>query len=191
MRRLPGLILIIQLLITTGCSQKLIHVSYPEKFEGLTQLVLASETKNVSFVEDVTKRILGIFPSSASVQVNSNVTFDFYLDFETDGYEISFTEDQKTMNFLAPPIRVKKPVINSSTVSYPDKGMLVNEEKEAVKILENLTERFQLEGQSALQEAHVIDKCKEKLEEYLRGLCSQFGYAQVEIIEISFYRAGL
>ena len=95
------------------------------------------------------------------------------------------------MNFLAPPIRVKNPVINRSTVSYPDKGILVNEEKEAVKILENLAERFNLEGQSALQEEHVIDKCEEQLHEYLRGLCEQFGYYQVEEIIISFYRGEL
>ncbi|MBN2461874.1 MAG: hypothetical protein JXB60_09745 [Candidatus Cloacimonetes bacterium] len=182
-------ILMVLLLIITGnsCTRKIVQMSYPEKFEGLTQLVLASETKNVTFTEEVTKRILGIFPSTATVQVNSNVTFDYYLDFEKDGYQITFEEEEKVMHFTAPPIRVKKPVINSSSVSYPDRAILVNEEKEAIKILEHLTDRFIEEGKKSLEQPHIREKCQEKLQQYLLGLCQELGYLKVETVDINFY----
>lgn len=166
-----------------SCSTRVIQKSFPEKFEGLTQLVLASQTRNVTFTETVKKRVLGIFVSKAQVKVHSNVTFDFYLDFEKDGYKIELDEDEKSMTFLAPPIRVKKPIINSSTVSYPETGILVNEDKEAVKILENLTDRFIAEGTALLNEQRVMDMCTEKLSEFLEGLCTEFGY-KVETINI-------
>jgi len=171
-----------------SCSTRVIQKSFPEKFEGLTQLVLASQTRNVTFTETVKKRALGIFVSKAKVQVHSNVTFDFYLDFEKDGYKIELSEDSKQMNFSAPPIRVKKPVINSSTVSYPETGLLVNEDKEAINILENLTDRFIAEGQTLLSEQRVIDMCNEKLTDYLDGLCKELGY-QVDAININFYES--
>lgn len=60
-------------------------------------------------------------------------------------------------------------------------------EKEAVKILENLTNRFISKGKALLNEQRVMDKCTEKLTEYLEGLCTEFGY-KVEKIDIRFYK---
>lgn len=172
-------------LALASCSRHMVHVTYPEKFEGLTQLVLASQTTTVSFVEDVSKSLLAIFRSHAQVKVVSSVTYDFYLDFEKDGYDTQLDRKNQILHFEAPPIRVKKPVVHESTVSFPETGIFVNENKEAVKILEQLTERFITEGEVFLEEERVKNKCHEKLEEYLAGLCNEFGY-DVESIEVTF-----
>ena len=173
-------------LLLLSCSQnKIIHLNFTEKFEGLTQLVLASQTTNVDFTEDVSKRLLGVFASHAKVKVISNVTFDFYLDFQDDGYDAKLDKKQKTLYFSAPPIRVKKPVINASTVSYPETGLLVNEPAEAVKILESLTDRFIEEGRALLTEEKVQAMCTQKLQEYLLGLCSELGY-KVNKVKVTF-----
>lgn len=158
----------------------------PEKFEGLTQLVLASQTQNISFTETLKKRAFVVFASKALVQVESNVTFDFYMDFEKDGYQIKLNDDKTVLHVTAPPIRVKKPVINKSVVSYPQRGILVNEEKEAVAILEDLTERFIREGEKLLEEDRVKTKCNEKLTEYLLGMSKEMGYNKVEKIDIKY-----
>ena len=174
-------------IIVVSCSGRMVKkVSYPEKFEGLTQLVLASQTKNITFVEDVSKSILAIFKSEAKVQVTSNVTYDFYIDFEKDGYTMNFSENGEELNFSAPQIRVKKPVINNSSVSYPATGLLVNEDREAVMILESLTERFIQEGEEMLNEPKVMNMCEEKLKTYLMGVCNKFGYAKVKTVNITF-----
>ncbi len=168
------------------CSKSVVKMDAPEKFEGLTQLVLASQTQNISFTETLKKRAFVVFASKAVVQVESNVTFDFYMDFEKDGYKIKLSDDKKVLHITAPPIRVKKPVINQSTVSYPQRGILVNEEKEAVAILEDLTERFIEEGEKLLEEERVRAKCNEKLSEYLLGLGKEMGYNKVETIDIEY-----
>ena len=93
-------------LALASCSRHMVHVTYPEKFEGLTQLVLASQTTTVSFVEDVSKSLLAIFRSHAQVKVVSSVTYDFYLDFEKDGYDTQLDRKNQILHFEAPPIRV-------------------------------------------------------------------------------------
>ena len=165
--------------------QRAVHMNFTEKFEGLTQLVLASQTLNVDFTEHITKRILGIFPSNAQVKVTSNVTYDFYVDFDKEGYKAEYDKQTNTLYFSAPPIRVKKPVINASSVSFPETGILVNEEREAMAILEHLTDRFIEEGRVLLKQEHVQEKCREKCTEFLKGLTSDLGY-HVEKVELSF-----
>ena len=173
------------ILLSLFCSRHVVRVTYTEKFEGLTQLILASQTTTVTFTEDVSKRFLAIFKSHAKVRVQSSVTYDFYADFQKDVYSADYEKSKKILYFEAPPIRVKKPVINQSTVSFPETGLFVNENEEAVKILEVLTDRFIDEGMNLLKEKRIIDKCEEKLKEYLTGLCKELGY-QVEKIEVSF-----
>ena len=173
------------LLLLGSCSKHTVRVMYPEKFEGLTQLVLASQTTTVTFTEDVSKRFLAVFRSYAQVRVQSSVTYDFYLDFEKDGYEAQVDKNKELLRFSAPPIRVKKPVINQSTVSFPETGILVNENEEAVKILETLTDRFIQEGKLLLRQKRVMEKCEEKLKEYLLGLCRDFRY-DVERVDVDF-----
>ena len=183
MKLLSSLLLALMVL---SCTQKrIIQLHFTEKFEGLTQLVLASQTKNVDFVEDISKRLLGLFPTNAKIKVTSNVTYDFYLDFEKDGYEASLDKSSKTLTFIAPPIRVKKPVINASTVSYPETGLLINEPQEAVRILESLTDRFIDEGAALLEDEKIMAMCTEKLENFLSGLCKDLGH-DIEKIEITF-----
>lgn len=172
--------------VLMSCShRKLIQLNFTEKFEAQTQLVLASQTMNVDFVEDISKRLLGIFPSNAKVKVTSNVTYDFYVDLKNDGYSAVLDKDLKLLKFTAPPIRVKKPVINASSVSYPETGLLVNEDREAIAILESLTDRFVAEGQNLLQEDRVIATCTEQLQNFLLNLCSEMGH-KVDKVEITY-----
>jgi hypothetical protein len=119
------------------------------------------------------------------VRVNSSVTYDFYVDLENEDYKGEYDKKTKILNFEAPPIRIKKPVINNSTVSYPETGLLVNEDKAAVAILESLTDRFIDEGRPMLQEQKVKDMCKQKLSDHLASLCKELNY-KVEKIEVTF-----
>ncbi len=174
------------LVLLMSCSpQKLVQVTFTEKFEGQTQLVLASQTANVDFIQDISKSLLVFLKSNAKVKVTSNVTYDFYVDFLQDDYKATLDKSTKTLLFEAPAIRVKKPVINASTVSYPETGILVNEPQEAVSILETLTDEFIDEGEALLQDAKVKAMCTEKLQDYMLGLCEEFGY-DVESVQVTF-----
>lgn len=177
--------LLLMIVLGMACSSQMKSLTYTEKFEGLTQLVLASETRNVSFEETVTKSALVFLKSNAVVAVNSSATFDFYLDFDRDPYDIQYDKKNKTLKVNAPVIRVKKPIINSSTVSFPERGILVNEDREAVQILESLTDRFIKEGQKLLSEPYVQDKCREKAEQFFKGLCNDMDL-QVNKVIVSF-----
>ena len=173
-------------LLFFSCSpQKIVKVTFTEKFEGQTQLVLATQTANVDFTQDVSKSLLGILKSNAKVKVTSNVAYDFYIDFQADSYDATLDKKDKILNFEAPPIRVKKPVINASTVSFPETGILVNEPQEAVRILETLTDNFIGEGLALLKDPKVMAMCTEKLQNYLLGLCREFGY-DVESVVVTF-----
>lgn len=167
---------------------KIVKISFTEKFEGQTQLVLASQTANIDFVEDISKSLLVFLKSDAKVKVTSNVTYDFYVDFLADEYSATLDKKDKVLYFEAPPIRVKKPVINASTVSYPETGILVNEQQEAIRILETLTDNFLDEGLALLKEPKVMAMCTEKLQDYMMGLTKEFGY-KVDRVEVTFQEA--
>lgn len=171
--------------IFTSCSAPIIKKVYPMKFEGLTQLVLASETHNITLEEPVKKRIFIFFTSEALIRVDSNVSYDYYIDFERDGYQVSINSG--IMDFLAPPIRVKNPVINSSDVSYPETGVFVTEEKEAVRILESLGTRFIEKGEEMIDE-RVIKECELKLKAFLKDFCGKTG-VQIKEIRVKFWKS--
>ncbi|MBD3346437.1 MAG: hypothetical protein GF401_15395 [Chitinivibrionales bacterium] len=168
-----------------SCAKQTTRVSYPEKFEGLTQLVLASETKTMVFTDTTVQKVLGIKISSAQVKVTSSVTFDFYLDFDKDDYTMKYSASGDTLKFTAPPLRVKKPVINSTTVSYPEKSFLINEQDKAVRKLEKLTDEFMDEGEELLKKGYVKEKCREMLRKYLLDLGKKSGYP-VKTVIITF-----
>ncbi len=183
---MPRLVLCLLVGLLISCSpQKIVHITFTEKFEGQTQLVLASQTANVDFVQDVSKSVLVFLKSNAKVKVISNVTYDFYVDFLADDYKATLDKSTKTLHFESPPVRVKKPVINASTVSYPETGILVNEPQEAVRILETLTDTFINEGEALLDDPKVKIMCTEKLQDYMLGLCKEFGY-DVESVQVTF-----
>ena len=177
---------LILLVFMIACSPtRIVKLSFTEKFEGQTQLVLASQTANIDFTEDVSKSLLGILKSNAKVKVTSNVTYDFYVDFIEDDYDATLDKKERVLFFKAPPIRVKKPVINASTVSFPETGILVNEPQEAVRILETLTDNFIDEGLTLLNDPKVMAMCTEKLQDYMMGLCTEFGH-KVERVDVTF-----
>jgi hypothetical protein len=170
-----------------GCAKQVTKVTYPEKFEGLTQLVLASESKVMSFTDTTVSKILGFKLASSQATVTSSVTYDFYLDFDKDGYTMAFNSTGDTLNFNAPPLKVKKPIINDTKVTYPEKNFLINAEAQAVKKLETLTEEFTPEGQRLLNEPYVRSKCEEMLRTYLLDLTKKMSY-QVKKINITFLK---
>lgn len=185
MRRVV-LIITAGVFLTLSCSSKKVtKISYPEKFEGLTQLVLATETRTLSFTDTSVQKILMFKVGSAQIKVTASVTFDFYLDFDKDGYSMKFNETGDTLHFNAPLLRVKKPVIDASQVTYPEKHILVNEQEKAVQKLETLTDEFIDDGEALLHEEYVIEKCKEMLTKYLMDLCKKMGYP-VKVIIITF-----
>jgi hypothetical protein len=184
-----ALLLLAAVALFLSCAPtKIVKISFTEKFEGQTQLVLASQTANIDFVEDVSKSLLGFLKSDAKVKVTSNVTYDFYVDFLADEYSATLDKKEKVLYFEAPPIRVKKPVINASTVSYPETGILVNEQQEAIRILETLTDNFIDEGLALLDDPKVMAMCTEKLQDYMMGLTKEFGY-KVDRVEVTFQEA--
>ncbi len=184
------LTVIVSLFLISCSPHKIIKITFTEKFEGQTQLVLASQTANVDFIEKVSKNVLGILKSNAKVKVTSNVTYDFYIVFLADSYDATWDKKEKTLYFTAPPIRVKKPVINTSTVSFPETGIFVNEPMEAVRILETLTDNFIEQGLALLEEPKVLAMCKEKLQDYLLGLCQEFDY-EVDKVVVEFRELGM
>jgi hypothetical protein len=169
----------------SGCVKQTTKVSYPDKFEGLTQLILASETKTLSFTDTTVSKILGFKIASAQARVTSNVSFDFYLDFEQDGYSMQFNATGDTLLFKAPILRVKKPIINNTQVSYPEKNFLINAEAQAVKKLETLTDEFIKDGEALLKEEYVRAKCDEMLRNFLQDMCAKLHYS-VQCIIIEF-----
>jgi hypothetical protein len=169
-------------LILISCAGQREIASFPEKFEGLTQMVLATETKTMSFTDTTVGKILGFKLGSAQVRVTSSVTYDFYLDFDNDTYAMSFNQETQTLTFEAPPLRVKKPVISGTQVSYPETNFLINSQEKAVKRLESLTEEFTPEGERLVKEQYVIDKCTEMLKKYLMDLCAKLGFQVKEIV---------
>ncbi len=177
---LPGVVLLLVV-----CAHQKKTMVFPERFEGLTQMVLASETKNLSFTDTTVQKVLGFKLGSAQVRVTANVTFDFYLDFDKDGYSMDYNEETQVLRFEAPALRVKKPIINGAQVSYPEKSILINEEQKAVGKLETLTEEFTDDGEQLLGQKYVVDKCSEMLRNYIEGLCRKLGYS-VKSIDVVY-----
>ena len=174
------------LVIFVSCGKKP-HIFVDEmKLEGVTQLVLASKTQTI-FIDSTIEK-LKIFPglaSTAEIRVACNTTYDFYLDFDKDEYEIIFDEEKKELTMNAPAIRMKKPIVNNTEVSYLDTGLFVDEDKEALQIHQNLTDRLVEEGKQFIYEPEVRNKCREQLEKFLRELSSKYNY-DVETVIINF-----
>ncbi len=170
------------IIIVACAGKKTAKVSYPEKFEGLTQLILASETKTVVLSDTTVKKVLFFKIAEAQVQVTASVTFDFYMDFDKDEYSMSYNDVKDTLYFKAPPLKVKKAVINNTKVDYPEKSILINEDHEAVKKLQTLTEEFQEDGKELLKKDYVINKCTEMLAKHLKGMTKEMGLNIKEVI---------
>lgn len=178
--------LFLGMLFLVSCGgRKTVQITYPEKLEGLTQLVLASQTKNIVTTDTAILEILKLKISSSQVRITSNVTYDFYLDFEKDGYKLSFSAAGDTLVCDAPPLRVKRPVLNSTTVDYPEKSIFINEKEKAVEKLETLTSRYVQDGEALLGDPAIVLKCREMLAVHLIDLCTKLKYS-VKTVIITF-----
>ncbi|MEM8598611.1 MAG: hypothetical protein AAGF99_01715 [Bacteroidota bacterium] len=183
-------------LLFVGCKkqERLVRTLGVEDVAPLTELNLAEVVLDVTFTETVSERAFVFLKSDAEIRVDANVTYKYYLDFRNDGYSMalipvsetgadSLGEGARILRFDAPPIRVQKPIVNSSEVTYPRRGLLVNEEAEAVEILEYLTERLEDFGEDKLEtDPAVQQECEAALKGYLQGIMQQTGIEVADVI---------
>ncbi|MEL6445514.1 MAG: hypothetical protein AAFQ86_14905 [Bacteroidota bacterium] len=182
-------------LLLVGCKkqERLVRTLGVEDVAPLTELNLAEVILDVTFTETVSERAFVFLKSDAEIRVDANVTYKYFLDFRNDGYSMaliptdSLNDGQRksaqVLRFDAPPIRVQKPIVNSSEVTYPRRGLLVNEEAEAVEILEYLTERLEDFGEDKLEtDPAVQQECKASLKGYLQGIMQQTGIEIADVI---------
>ncbi|MEM6782712.1 MAG: hypothetical protein AAF624_03145 [Bacteroidota bacterium] len=188
--RLVAIALVIPLLLV-GCKkqERLVRTLGVEDVAPLTELNLAELILDVTFTETVSERAFVFLRSDAEIRVDANVTYKYFLDFRNDGYSMalipadSLGEGAQILRFDAPPIRVQKPIVNTSEVTYPRRGLLVNEEAEAVEILEYLTERLVDFGEDKLEtDPAVQQECEASLRGYLEGLMQQTGIEVADVV---------
>ncbi|MBL8992061.1 MAG: hypothetical protein JNM63_01890, partial [Spirochaetia bacterium] len=138
--------------------------AYPLKLEKVQQLVLTTKTDRVSFEERIKKNILPPFlVSQALIRVDGEIAVDYFLDLEHDAPRVQFNPESKEIRFTGGPIRVKRPLIVSSKVFIVEKGIWVNEEKEARLILEHLTDRLAGFGEAWLKDETVRTNAEHSL----------------------------
>ncbi|MEL6770187.1 MAG: hypothetical protein AAFP18_03905 [Bacteroidota bacterium] len=182
-------------LLLVGCKkqERLVRTLGVEDVAPLTELNLAEVILDVTFAETVSERAFVFLKSDAEIRVDANVTYKYFLDFRNDGYSMALIptdslndgqrESAQVLRFDAPPIRVQKPIVNSSEVTYPRRGLLVNEEAEAVEILEYLTERLEDFGEDKLEtDPAVQQECEASLKGYLQGIMQQTGIEIADVV---------
>ncbi|MEM9999191.1 MAG: hypothetical protein AAF809_15915, partial [Bacteroidota bacterium] len=178
-------------LIGVGCKkqERLVRTLGVEDVAPLIELNLAELNLDVTFTETVSERAFVFLKSDAEIRVDASVTYKYYLDFRNDGYSMalipadSLGDGARVLRFDAPPIRVQQPIVNRSDVTYPRRGLLVNEEAEAVEILEYLSDRLVDFGQEKLDtDPAVQNECEASLKGYLQGIMQQTGIEVADVI---------
>lgn len=179
----------------TACKrqEKIVRTIGVEDVAPLTELNLAELNLDVTFTETINERAFVFLKSAAEIRVDANVTYKYYLDFGNDGYRMALIpvdssatqpeDGARVLRFDAPPVRVQKPIVNRSEVTYPRRGLLVNEEAEAVEILEYLTDRLVDFGQEKLDTDPAVQReCEASLKGYLQGIMAQTGIEIADVI---------
>ena len=163
-----------------------------EAVTPLAELHLVDVTQDVAFTETLSERALLFIKSEAQVRVEANVTYKYFLDLKRDGYEMAVDErpvegqkqPERVLVFRRPALKMQTPIVNRSRVTYPQRGVLVNEEAEAVAILQTLTPRLMDVGQAKLADPGLHADADAALAAYLDGLARQTGLAfdRIEIV---------
>ncbi len=155
--------------------------SHPLKIENVQHLVLATKSDQVYFEERIKKNILPpLVVSRALIRVDGTISVDYYLDLKADSVNVRFENETKIVHFAGGPIRVKKPVILSAKVFILEKGIWVNEEKEARHILEHLTDRLETFGEGWIKDESLRRHCETSLRDFLMRLGREQGHAVAE-----------
>ena len=190
------LLLLSVLLTAAGCrgSQESARAVGVEAVTPLAELHLVDVTQDVAFTETLSERALLFIKSEAQVRVEANVTYKYFLDLKDDGYEMVVDErpvdgqkkPERVLVFRRPALRMQTPIVNRSRVTYPQRGVLVNEEAEAVAILQTLTPRLVAVGETKLADPGLHAEAEAALAAYLAGLARQTGLAfdRVEITRL-------
>jgi hypothetical protein len=190
-------LLVFCLLAAVGCrgSQESARAIGVEAVTPLAELHLVDVTQDVAFTETLSERALLFIRSEAQVRVEANVTYKYYLDLKGDGYEMSVDErpvegekrPERVLVFRRPELKMQTPIVNDSRVTYPQRGVLVNEEAEAVAILETLTPRLVEVGATKLRDPGLHAEADAALAAYLEGLARQTGlpFDRVEILPLA------
>lgn len=171
-----GLFILLSLSLFHSCQTTPSVYSHPLKLEKVQQLVLTTKTDRVSFEERIKKNILPPFlVSQALIRVDGEIAVDYFLDLEHDAPRIHYFSDSKEIRFTGGPIRVKKPLILSSKVFIVEKGIWVNEEKEARLILEHLTDRLSGFGEAWLKDEMIRTNAENSLRDFLLRFAKENG----------------
>ena len=191
-----ALVFLLVLVAAAGCrgSQESARAVGVEAVTPLAELHLVDVTQDVAFTETLSERALLFIKSEAQVRVEANVTYKYYLDLKQDGYEMGMEErpvegqkrPERVLVFRRPELRMQTPIVNDSRVTYPQRGVLVNEEAEAVAILETLTPRLVEVGRTKLRDPGLHAEAEAALATYLDGLARQTGLAfdRVEVVRL-------
>ncbi|MBN8215394.1 MAG: hypothetical protein J0L75_02080 [Spirochaetes bacterium] len=173
---------VLPLLLLAGCRSARAPVTVlPVRLEPRGQWVVASRTDQAGFEETVTRDLLAKWVrASALIRVDANLTFDYYFDFRCDRARVHFDPATGVLTFAGGPLRVKKPVINRARVLILEKSLWINEEREARKILEGLTDRLASIGAAWREEPAVRSACEAGLRDLLAGLARDNGWAVKE-----------
>ena len=176
----------------TGCkSAEPVNQVGVEDVAPLSELNVVELTQDLDFTETLSASVLPFLSSQAKVRVECNVTYKYFYDFQNDGYamRVDQTPAGRVLTFGAPPLKMQRPLVNTSRISYPERSLLINEEDKAVQILETLGDKLAGYGEERLEAPQVQIEAKASLESFLLGLMQQAGVA-VEAVEITPYRGG-
>ncbi len=186
MKKLLSIALLCSIFIFSACRKHSSTKVYPQKFEGLIQLMLVEQTENIITTDTLKKTLIPLLiKSDAIIKTTSNVTYKFYNDFEKDGYSMQFREKGKILDFEAPALRAQDPIVNNNEITYTDKGTLINENKASLQILQGLQAKFIAHGQELATQPHVKQMAETQLRKFLKEFCAKQGLAP-ETININF-----
>lgn len=141
------------------------------------QLVVASHTGDTQFEEVVSRRLLARFvKANARIRVETRLTFDYYFDFKRDGCRITFDPRTGRGFFSGGFLRVKKPVIQRAKILIIERSLWINEEKEAVAILEQLTSRLSGLGEAWKADPAVQAAARRGMDDFMKNLARERGW---------------
>jgi hypothetical protein len=151
------------------------HNSFRVEPKG--QLVVASHTGEAQFEEVVSRNLLARFVNAnARIRVETRLTFDFYYDFKQDGCRITFDPRTGQGHFSGGFLRVKKPVIQKVKIFIVERSLWINEEREAVGILEHLTTRLSGLGEAWKAEPAVQEAARRGMGDFMKNLALERGW---------------
>lgn len=186
MKKLLSLCVILLMLQSCNIYRKKATVNrYPSQISGVQELVLAVADENIVLTDTIVSRKLGILKSKSVVTVMVPVTYKYYIDL-TESYQMQFSgrQGEEILLFKSPDVQAQEPIIHSAEAIVRKKSLLINEQKELNRLLEQLPQKL---AQKKMQQVspEVRERCKEELREFLRNYCRESGL-DVREVKVKF-----